>query len=319
MTPAQLKVLALARARVSLLQPIVAAAVIRSLGLIVNALPESTVAQLIREGAIERILTVLLAEHVLGRATMPVRFALRDVVSRAFRLNVPYLPKAGKVDGTLAVVFDQLNPRVLDAMRTLETRVVSGMHESVRDTVRQTLARGLENRQAPATIAREIRAVVGLSPRGEQAVANFRAMLESGDREALSRLLRDRRFDQTLARALGADGKGLSAEQVNKMVAAYRKRSIAREAETISRTATQDAYKTATRESWQSAIERGIVDGDRLKKQWIGVADERERPEHLAMNDEVAPFDQTYSSGQRYAGEGDFNCRCVDRYFVGRA
>lgn len=319
MTAAQLREWERARVRVARLQPNVGAAVLQSFARILAALPESTVARIIAEGATDRILTVLLAEAVLERATMPVRFALRDAVERSFRLNVPYLPRGGRIDGTIAVLFDHLNPRVTEALRTLETRVVSGLHESVRETVRQTITRGVEEQRAPAAIARTVRDVVGLSPRQEAAVANFRALLESGDREALSRVLRDKRFDRTLDRAIGADGKGLSSEQIDSMTAAYRKRSIARNAETISRTATQDAYKIAQRESWQSAIDRGIIEPGRLMREWIGVNDERERPSHVAMNNTVVPFDQLYPNGQRYPGEGEFNCRCIDRFFIARA
>ncbi len=319
MTATQLREWNRARARVSMLQPNVAAAVLRAYARILSALPEATVARLIAEGATERIVTMLLAEAVLERATMPVRFALRDATARSFRLNVPYLPSGGKIDGAVVVVFDHLNPRVTQALRTLETRVVGDMHESVRDTVRQTIARGLENRQAPTAIARTVREVVALSPKHEQAVANFRAMLEAGDREALTRLLRDRRFDKTLERAFAKDGPRLTAQQIDTMTAAYRRKAVAANAETISRTATQDAYKIAQRESWQSAIDRGIVEPGRLMREWIGVNDDRERPSHVAMNNTVVPFDEPYPNGQRYPGEGEFNCRCIDRFFIARA
>jgi hypothetical protein len=120
-----------ARTRIARLEPFVAAAVVRSIALLVAALPESKLTRLLRDGAIDDVLTVLLAQAALDRATMPFRLALRDVLERAFRWNVPYLPSAGKVDGTIAVVFDHLNPRVIEAMRTLETR--GGRGELPRD------------------------------------------------------------------------------------------------------------------------------------------------------------------------------------------
>lgn len=318
MTAAQRQAWMRARAHISLLQPAIATAVTRSFALLVAALPEATLTRMIRDGTVDRIVTVLLAEAVMERATLPLRLALRDALERSFRLNIRYLPNAGRVSGTVAVFFDRLNPRVLDALRSLESGVLTGLHDSVRETVTQTIARGLEERRAPAAIARTVRDVVGLPPKDEKAVANFRKMLETGDREALTRLLRDKRFDKTLERAFGPDGKGLSADQVERMTAAYRRRAVASNAETLSRTATTQAYKTATRESWQSAIDRGIVDGGNLMRQWIGVADNRERESHLRMNDTVVPFDQPYPNGQQYPGEGEFNCRCVDRFFISR-
>jgi hypothetical protein len=316
MTAAQLAVWQRARARVALLQPEVAAAVLRSFALILAALPESTVARLIAEGANERILTVLLAEAVLERATMPVRFALRDATARSFRLNVPYLPSGGRIDGTVAVVFDHLNPRVITALRSLETSVIGDLHESVRETTRETIARGLESRKAPAAIARDIRSVVGLAPKDAAAVANFQAMLERGDRHALSRLLRDRRFDQTLQKALGDNGKGLTQQQIETMTNAYRRRAIAKNAETLSRAATHSAYKLAQKQSWESAIERGIVQRGIVTRRWLHLdGQDNPRPHHEAMQGETVPIDAPYSNGDTFAGEHDpWNCHCIDIY-----
>lgn len=318
MTSAQRQAWDRARTRIARLEPFVAAAVVRTIALLVAALPESKLTRLLHDGAIDDVLTVLLAQAALDRATMPFRLALRDVMERAFRWNVPYLPSAGKIDGTIAVVFDHLNPRVIEAMRTLETRAVSGFEQSVRDTVRQTIARGLENRQTPAAIARDLRAVIGLAPKDEAAVANFRAMLERGDRDALTRLLRDRRFDQTLERALGADGKGLTAPQIDTMVDAYRRRAIAANAETVSRTATQDAYKIATRESWQSAIDRGIVPRGGVQRRWLHLdGQDHPRPHHQKMQGQTVPIDAPYSNGDTFAGENDpWGCHCLDIYEV---
>lgn len=316
MTAEQRAALDRARTRIARLQPDVLAAILVAFRQITHALTEAGLVRVIASGAIDRVVTVLLADLVLDRATMPLRVALRDVVEKAFRWNVSYLPKGGKVNGTVAVMFDTLNPRVLEALRSLETSAITTLKDDVREAVRQTIARGLEQRQAPTTIARTVRAVIGLSPRGEHAVANYRTMLEAGDREALSRLLRDRRFDQTLEKALGADGKGLSEKQIDAMTDAYRRRAIAANAETISRTATQTAYKIANDESWRSAVERGIIHGGSLRKQWIGVDDERERDSHRVMNDEIVAFDSPYSNGQIIPGFGEYNCRCISRVFV---
>lgn len=319
MTDAQRQLWERAHRRVSNLQPDVAAAVLAAFRIISAGLSEAEIARLITAGDVERIVTVTLSAALLDRATQPLRQSLRRTVETSFRLNTPYLPRGGKIDGTVAIFFDRLNPRVIEALRTLETRAVEGLQESVRETVRQTISRGLQEQTPYRTIAQRVGESIGLSPRGEGAVDNFRKMLETGDREALSRTLRDKRFDKTLDRALGKDGTGLSAEQIERMTATYRKRSIAYHAESVSRDATLDAYKLAQRESWISAIEKGIVDAGSLMRQWIGLDDGREREAHLRMNNEIVSADSAYSNGQRYAGEGDHGCRCLDRYFVARA
>lgn len=318
MTEAQQRAFDRAHRRVAGLQPDVAAAVLTFFRLVTIGLSEVALAAAIRDGSINVVLDVLISAAMLERASVPLRRALRSTMEKAFTFNTPSLPKGGKVDGTIAIFFDRLNPRVLDAIRTLETRVITELHDSVRETVRQAIERGITEGLGPRATARYVREVISLGPRGETAVANYRAMLEAGDREALTRQLRDRRFDPTLDRALGQGGAGLSAEQVDRMVAAYSKKTLASNAETIARTATLESYKIAQRESWASAIDAGIVDQGRLNRRWIGVGDDRERPGHLAMNNTVVGFDEPYPNGDTYAGQGDpWNCRCIDLFFVG--
>lgn len=319
MTPVQRQFWTLAHSRIARLRPDMVAAALAMFRIVGAGLNERELVDAIAAGALDVIVTRILSDALLERASLPLRRQIRETIEESFRFNTRYLPRAGKVNGTLAVFFDRLNPRVIEAVRTLETNVVGGMNESMRATVLQAVERGLVERRAPRTIARGIREVIGLSPRGEEAVANFRKMLETGDREALTRLLRDRRFDRTLDRALGKGGTGLTSAQIESMVAANRRKAIALNANTVASTAVKDAYKIATRESWASAIDRGIVDGDRLMRQYIGVDDERERDKHRALNNQIVRFDQPYSSGQMYAGEGDYNCRCIDRYFIARA
>jgi hypothetical protein len=318
MTAAQRQAWDRARARIAVLQPAIALAVVKVFDLILDALPESKLTETIRDGALDDIIAVLLAQSVLERVTLPFRLALRDAIARSFRFSVPALPNGGKVNGTIAVVFDQLNPRVIAAMRTLETRAVTDLTESARDTVRQSIARGLENRQRPSVIARELRAVIGLAPKDEAAVANFRAMLDRGDRTALSRLLRDRRFDQTLERSLGADGKGLTAKQIDAMTAAYRRRAIAANAETVSRAATRSAYKLGVRQTWEAALDRGVVPGGVVNRRWLHLdGQDNPRPHHEAMQGQTVPIDAPYSNGDTFAGEHDpWNCHCIDLYLV---
>jgi hypothetical protein len=154
--------------------------------------------------------------------------------------------------------------------------------------------------------------VIGLAPNQLKAVDNFRQMLETGDAEALTRALRDRRFDKTIRNALKGDG--LTPEQIDRMTDAYRKRFLAFNAETNTRTAALDAQKLGQRLTWEQAVARGDVDGSRLTKRWSGTLDDRERDSHLAMEGETVPWDQPYSNGQMQPGDSEYNCRCVSIY-----
>lgn len=291
---------------------------LRAFQIIRESLTEAQLARIIASGQIDELFRAALTDAVLDRAFLPVRERIRSNTMTSVKYFARELPKAGKVDGTLAVAFDVLNPDVITAVRALDTKVVQTLQSDIRETVRAYVENGLRDGVNPRTVARDLRDVIGLAPNQERAVANFRAMLESSDRTALSRSLRNKRYDRTLDKAFGSDGEGLSSDHIDKMVDAYRKRAIAKNAETNARTASLDSQKLGQRLSWQDAVDKGIVDGDRLYKTWIGVMDDRERPEHVAMEGETVPFDSPFSNGEMIPGDSTYNCRCIPAYFQAR-
>jgi hypothetical protein len=278
---------------------------------IAASLPESEMARLIELGAAETLVLAVLSDANLDLAFRQVQRQMRRAVEQSVTYFAKDLPKAGKVNGQLVVMFDHLNPNVLEALRALDDKILPTLKADVRETIRQAIKAGVEAGQNPRTIARGLRDLVGLSPAQELAVRNYRAELEAGRAgAATSRALHDARFTVT---------ENMSAEKVDRMVAIYRRNMQGFHAETVSRTATLDAFRSAQALSWQQAIDAGIVDGDRLMKTWIGVMDNRERPEHVAMQGETVPFDSVYSNGEDTPGQSTYNCRCLSRFFVARA
>lgn len=278
---------------------------------IAASLPESEMAHLIAIGAIESLVLAVLSDRVLDLAFRPVQQKMRRTLEQSIGYFAKDLPRGGKINGQVAVMFDHLNPNVLDAIRMLDAKILPTLKTDSRETVRQAIKAGLEAGKNPRTIARGIRDVVGLSPMQELAVRNYRAELEAGRAgAATSRVLHDKRFTVT---------EDMSAEKIDRMTAIYRRNMTAFHAATISRTATLDAFKNAQELAWQSAIDRGIVDGDRLQKTWVTVGDDRVRDEHVAMQGETVPFDSVYSNGEDTPGESTYNCRCLSRISVARA
>jgi hypothetical protein len=261
----------------------------------------------------------VLSDAILDMAFNPVRNRIRLTTERAFQFATTTLPRGGMVNGQIAVAFNTLAPNVVPALRTLESRVFADLSNDLRAMVRGAVKAGLEAGQSSSTIARTIRASIGLGPSQEREVANFKsALLQQDGRSPFDYESRNRRWDPMLKK-LYADGKVPTPEQVEKMVTAYRNKRIAINADTVARTATTDAFKSGQRLAWQDAIAKGIVDGDRLRRQWIGVADTRERDSHRIMNNETQPFNAPYSNGQMVPGEGEYNCRCIEKYFLARA
>lgn len=298
--------------RAARLTPELAAALLETFAALRDQVSEAEMARMVAQGVVEELVIRLTAQAVLNAAFQPVKDRFRAGLVQAVRYAQRDLPRP-PAGATLGVRFDFLNPRVITAVRTVETDIVTRLAEDVRATVRAVAEAGLKAGQNPRVVAKGMRQAIGLGPSQWQQIANFRDALEGKDgRSVTDYTLRDRRFDARVKRG------ELTPEQIDKMVAAYTKRRIAQNAEMNARTLAHDAQRVGQQQAWADAVAQGTVDGDRLVRTWVGVMDSRERPEHVAMEGETVPWDQPYSTGQHYAGEGDYGCRCIDRYHLRR-
>lgn len=315
MTEAQRAFWELAQSRVSGMTPEMAAALLRVFATVRDSLNATQLARLIASGSIDTVISIALSAQVLDRAFLPLRTRLRATIERGFRYAVPGLPKAGKIDGVLAVQFDHLSPDVVRAITKLETTAITSLKDEIRETVREAIKRGLEAGQSPITVARELRSLIGLGPSQLGQVENFRQVLAgTSDRSLANYALRDKRLDQLLAKG------PLSPEQVDRYTAQYLKRRIAQNAATNARTLTLQSYKGGQALSWRSARDSGVIpEGAVLQKTWIGVMDDRERPEHVEMQGETVSIDAPYSNGNVEPGDDTYNCRCLSRISIARS
>jgi hypothetical protein len=230
MTPAERVFWERAQRRAAQLSPELQAALLRAFRIIRESMTEQQFAQLVAFGHADRLIAAALNEAVMDVAFRDVRRRIRMGIDTNVQYFARDLPKGGKVNGQIVIGFDILSPKTIEGIRTLETKVVQTLADDTRAVVKTVVEQGLRDGANPRAIARELRASIGLAPNQEAAVRNFRRMLEAGDREALTRALRDRRFDRTLDRLLGGDG--LSPESIDRQVDAYRKRMVAFNAET---------------------------------------------------------------------------------------
>lgn len=298
--------------------------------LIRNAMPEAELLRALRTGSLDRMLTEALSDQTLDNAFSALRGTIDREALRAGESWHRVLPPRIRARAS----FDYLNPRVITAVRNLDTRTIDALKVEVRESVRQAAIEGIEAGVNPRVVANRIHGAVGLAPSQEQAVANFRRQLLEGDRAALRRVLGRgviRTPDGTeIVRSGHAGGRGLTARdlallerklgekpltpaEVNRHVENYRKRLLALNTEAHTKSIALDAQRTAQRASWQSAIDRGIVDASRLVRTWVTVGDSRVRPEHRALNGATATWDGVYPSGQREVGQDDYSCRCIER------
>jgi hypothetical protein len=303
--------------RAALLAPEMGLSLLRAYATIRLLLAEAEVARAIETGNLDTLFRDILALTVLDAAFQPARERMRRAVAESVRYTARTLPVPPPPGRSLAVSFDVLNPRVVTAIRKLETRVIGELASDIRETIRTRVEQGLQAGENPRAIARDLRPLVGVPPSREVWMQNYRAALENAatTNKALGYELRDKRFDATVAKARQS-GTSIPPAKIDAMVAAMRKKVISFSADVVSRTATLDALKLGQRLSWDAAIAQGSVDRVRLYRRWAGVMDTRERPSHVAMQGDVAQFDEPHRNGQMVPGEDEYNCRCIDVFYL---
>lgn len=213
---------------------------------------------------------------------------LQEVVHAAGReavVNTPAIERAaggripryaGARRAEMAMRFDMVNPHTVQQVRTYGFNLITQVDNDTRNGIRQIVADAMEFGGHPYEQATKIKSLIGLTERQAGAVGNFRRLLQSGDRAALDRALRDRRHDRTLDQALGASPtKELSPEQIDTMVQRYSDRMLANRAETIARTETINAARIGTQNAWVQATEHGLLDRGSMRQGWMVTPDDR--------------------------------------------
>ena len=301
------------------LEPQLAVKVMAAYTAIRNSISVPELVKLMGEASPERIASMLVASEDLLPYFQPFGDAVTQGsidAAKRFTLDLPVDIK--KVLGGTAAsrTFGVLNPHIISGLRKLDSRVMLNLTGSVRDTFLKEMLVGMEEGRPHAAIARRLKDTIGLAPNQAEAVRNFEKMLRAGDRDALSRVWRDKRFDRTLRRALGKDGTGLTEQQIKTMTDAYRRRAIASNAATHARTAALDAQRLGQKLNWEDAIAQGTVKRNEVWKRWSDSGDGRVRPLHVEASGEEVPFDEAFSvTGEDIPGEASFSCRCLAVYF----
>lgn len=223
-------------------------------------------------------------------------------------------------------LFDQVAERPVRFARETKVRFVRELSRDQRDMITNIVSRGIRSGINPRKMAEELQQSIGLTQRQEDAVHNFERLLRNGERDALLRELRDRRFDSSVERAIEG-GRPLTERQIQMMVARYRQRYLAYRAEVISRTEALRAIHRGSEEMYLQAIESGEISASDIRRTWrtAGGVDRRGRPRtrhsHRPMNGQPRLWGESFMSGHgnalRYPGDVDapasetIQCRCV--------
>lgn len=285
----------------------------------------ATVADLIENGDYNGVANLLLSPEALDRYRAPFGLAVRGVMEDlGVAIITPLRPIQPPIGPPVEFRFDVLDQRVVQQVQNHSTSLLSDFSRNTRAGVRQHIIDGVRRGVHPREIASALRKdkVIGLSARGAQAVANYRANLLGTDRKAvmaaaLQRELRDRRYDTVIQRAM-RNNTGLPEAKVDEMVRRYAERMLKHETETIARTEVLQAYEAVKQQIWNDTITRGYLDPKAYVKKWYLAKDERTCTickTIVALNPNGVPvngFFKTPNGLPALAGPlAHPNCRCI--------
>lgn len=240
-------------------------AFIASMADLVNSVSLAEVIRLLEAGRIEQLIDLAPESTQLSA----FREAIQEAVASAGKFRYDSLAATGGR-------FDLFDPRAVQFIQTYSFNLIRQIKSGLREAIRESVTVGIQLGQNPRETAREIKSIstFGLNSTQRRAVRNFKRMLQQGDPEALTRELRDKRYDGTLRRAFRT-GSGLTKEQVNKMTEAYERKMLAYRAEMISRTEALRALSAGQRLAWEQNITENRLDRSTIRRTWIVARDER--------------------------------------------
>lgn len=264
--------------------------------------------KLITDGNIEAALEIVDQQIIRMSGIIPTSFSSAGAAASLIYNEAIKTPVVG-------ISFDPSDEVAANIMRTQRLQFVQQITDKQRASIRQALTRQFSEGAGPRKTAAAFRDAIGLTANQEQAVTNFRALLESGSKEALNRDLRDRRFDRSIR---NAKDKPLTEEQIDRMVDRYRERYRQYRAETIARTESTRVVGAASKEAARQIEEENNI---KLDRTWNTTQDGRQRDIHDVMNGQKRGVDDLFIDGDgnllRFPGDPEapeettINCRCV--------
>lgn len=268
---------------------------------------------LLEQGRVDQAISTVDAQ-LLQQGFAPVAQAITGAAIDAARQSATAVNALGEMN----ISFGITNPQTVDFLRTYEMGLIRAMSSDALASVRTVIQNGVAAGRNPIDVARDVRQFIGLTDSQTQAVLNYRNALTQGSRDALSRALRDRRFDPTVARAVRGEN-ALSSDQIDNMVSRYSARYLKYRSETIARTESIRALNAGNHQLWNQAANSGQVSADLVTRKWITAGDDHVRDSHAEIDGDVVglnePFD-TSLGPLMYPGDWNgepantINCRC---------
>lgn len=273
----------------------------------------------------------LVATLESGRIVKGIRDRRFDLASSLSQL-VPalYRSELSAISGRLnkasiSTGFGPPSADVLEEMLQNTLDNIEQLTQDEQDQVLEILSNAVSTGQSPIKTARELADVIGLTDYQQGIVDSYRSLLEDTSSQALTRALRDRRFDGTLQNAIDQNDV-LDQDQIDSMVERYRERLLDMRAETIARTESLKVTEQVRADSMADVADQAGIDTGLIVKQWSATNDNRTRDTHAALDGQARlmddPFDSESGAQLDHPGDGSappeevINCRCTTAYHI---
>lgn len=266
---------------------------------------------LLREGRIAQISNIIEEQRV--EASL---FDFKRELRNAYVAGGELAEKSSGIDFQFNP-FDSITSTFVDQyIADKIVQVSDDIKRTIGHVVLDNASRGIN----PLQTAREIRGSIGLTTNQYNTVRRYRENLENLESFALERKLRDRRFDNTVQRAI-ANNNPLSKKQIDNMVERYQQRYIKYRSETIARTESTRLMNEADSQYWRQLQKDRNIPDNAILSFWIYTKDGKAREVHSripGMNPDGVPLGGNFDSmagavkrpGTFATADQNINCRC---------
>lgn len=219
-----------------------------------------------------------------------------ELKARLLRGMRDVFDQAGEVSSTLVrnvepFAFDVLNPRGLQSYAEHGARLIVDITAGVEETIRTAVTMGIGGGVSPVRAAGAIRPLIGLLDASREAKGPYTIQAVQNYRER-------------------AMHQGLTGDALEADVARYAQQLTQARALNIARTEATFAAQSGQREAWEQAIEQGLVERGKARREWVAVIDDATDEDCIALDGEIVGFDEPFSSGNM-GPPAHPGCRCV--------
>lgn len=314
--------------------PKIAKAFLEALALVADRVDMRSLVKMIEQNDIEGAVRAVGLDPVLFGS---LETAVADSYQAGGYAAVATIPATRDRTGQkLDILFNARNPEAESWLKERSSsRVVEIIEEqrmAIREVLTKSMAAGINPVNAATQLVGKIGpngkrqgGLLGLTRAQQSWVDNYTDELESNSKAALTRNLRDKRFDKRIEKAI-AEGKPLDLATRLKMVENYKNRVLKYRANVLGRTEAMTSLHKGQHDGYEQAIEAGQVEARYVRKTWQSAGDTRVRDSHADLNGTTVGFKESFRTKRGFYlrftcdPRGDasevIQCRCSTLYRI---